>query len=293
MLRCFFCMAVLELSFFCLPCPAQNSQYLWLNHSRITETVEDIPEPEGFKRVILAEGTYQSWLRGIPLRGSNVVFLYNGRPKRNQGAHYRILDIDVGEQDLQQCADAVMRLRAEYLFSRERYEDIHFDFTSGDRAAFVDWVSGYRPVIVGNKVHWEKQTGPQLTYANFRAYINTVFKYAGTYSLNAEMDSVKTVENVQVGDVFIEGGFPGHAVIVVDVALSQSDGKKAVLLAQSYTPAQDVHILKNLQNEEASPWFIIKKEAKLFTPEWVFDWKDLKRFPRELAIKAPAFGNGH
>jgi hypothetical protein len=286
-------MTIAALVFYCLPCPAQNPVYSWITRSRITETVGDIPAPAGYKRVVLDSTSFQHWLRGLPLRDSNVVFLYNGRVKPNQGAHYRILDIDVGDRDLQQCADAVMRLRAEYLFSKERYEDIHFDFTSGDRAAFVDWVSGYRPVILGNKVRWEKQTGPQLTYANFRAYMNTVFTYAGTYSLSAEMDSVMNVEYVQVGDVFIEGGFPGHAVIVLDVAISQATGEKALLLAQSYTPAQDVHILKNLQDPESSPWYVVKKEAKLFTPEWVFDWEDLKRFPKEPRIKAPSFGGGY
>lgn len=35
--------------------------------------------------------------------------LYNGSQKPNQSVHYAVFDIDVGKEDLQQCADAVMR----------------------------------------------------------------------------------------------------------------------------------------------------------------------------------------
>ena len=51
--------------------------------------------------------------------------------------------------------------------------------------------------------------------------------------------------SLQPGDVFIKGGSPGHAVIVVDVAIYTQTGKKVFLLAQSYMPAQQIHILVN------------------------------------------------
>ena len=85
------------------------------------------------------------------------MYLYNGRLKANQRAHHRVLAIDVGDQDLQQCADAIIRLRAEFLFSRKAYERIAFNFTSGDRASFLKWVEGYRPDVKKNKVRWEKR----------------------------------------------------------------------------------------------------------------------------------------
>ena len=80
--------------------------------------------------------------------------------------------------------------------------------------------------------------------------------------------------------MFIKGGSPGHAVIVVDVAIYPQTGKKVFLLAQSYMLAQQTHILVNPANRGLSPWYELSDndEGKLYTPEWVFEKKDLKRF---------------
>ena len=92
---------------------------------------------------------------------------------------------------------------------------------------------------------------------------------------------VPKIENLDAGDVFIQGGFPGHAVIVIDVVLNTNTGDKCFLLAQSYMPAQNIHILKNKYHSELSPWYSIsdlKNDGRLITPEWTFELRDLKRF---------------
>ncbi len=46
------------------------------------------------------------------------VLTYTGAPKWRQDVHVAVIDIDVGKRDLQQCADAIMRLRGEWLYGR-------------------------------------------------------------------------------------------------------------------------------------------------------------------------------
>jgi len=104
--------------------------------------------PIGFERRPIPAGSFEDWLRHLPTKkGSPPVHLFDGTLKANQNAHIAVIDIDTGDKDLQQCADAVIRLRAEYLYSLSRYNDIHFDFTSGDKASFRKWINGYRPVV--------------------------------------------------------------------------------------------------------------------------------------------------
>jgi hypothetical protein len=57
-------------------------------------------------------------------------------------------------------------------------------------------------------------------------------------------------------------------MIVADIATNIS-GKKIYLLAQSYMPAQDVHIVINPMNKNISPWYELNDET-VNTPEWVF-----------------------
>ena len=82
---------------------------------------------------------------------------------------------------------------------------------------------------------------------------------------------------MQIGDVFIKGGSPGHAVIVVDMAKS-STGETLFLLAQSYMPAQEIQILVNPVNDDLSPWYSTKYLDYLQTPEWGFEIDELMRF---------------
>ena len=260
---------------------SQTNSFPWLDEADTIRqsVIGDIPAPSGYERVAAEHDSFGGWLVGIPLKAEGSgVYLYDGRLKFNQGAHFRVLDIDVGSRNLQQCADAVIRLRAEYLYGQNRYDDIRFNFTSGDSATFRSWIDGYRPVVQGNNVSWHKTADPDSSYKCFRKYLAVIFTYCGSYSLSRELKNVGIPEHIQIGDIFIQGGFPGHAVIVVDVAVASANGRRVMMLAQSYMPAQEIHILKNLRNPDMSPWFEINAADRLYTPEWIFGWDDLRRF---------------
>lgn len=235
-----------------------------------------IAPPAGFERPAEAAGSFGEWLRGLPLKpGRPPVRLFDGRLKADQSVHVAVVDIDVGRRDLQQCADAVMRLRAEYLFAAGRAEDVAFRFTSGDLAAFARWARGERPVVNGRHVRWVRAAGPDASHASLRRYLDTVFVYAGSYSLAAELLPAD-VSTLAAGDVFIRGGFPGHAVLVLDTARDPSSGRRVFLLGQSYMPAQEIHVLRNPRRPD--PWYELAPGAELVTPEWTFPPGSLRRF---------------
>lgn len=235
-----------------------------------------IPPPAGFERLEPEPGSFGAWLRQLPVKpGRPPVLLYNGRPKSFQNAHHAVLDIDVGDEDLQQCADAVIRLRAEYLLTTECSDEIHFNFTSGDTASWKEWRAGVRPLVSGNDVSWSRSAAADDSYENFRRYLDVVFMYAGSASLERELHRVDDPSTPRPGDIFIQGGFPGHAVIVVDVARNAA-GETIFLLAQSYMPAQEIHVLSSF--EEINPWYRAHGAGDLRTPEWDFEYGDLMRF---------------
>jgi hypothetical protein len=209
-------------------------------------------------------------------QGSKVLY-YNGGVKDYPGVYEAVVDLPIGSKDLHQCADAVMRLRAEYLYKQKKFDAIHFNFTNGFRVDYPKWREGYRIRVSGNKVSWIKQTGISDSYQDFWKYMETIFMYAGTLSLSKEMKAVE-VKDMQIGDVFIKGGSPGHAVIVVDMAENPETGEKLFILAQSYMPAQELQILCNPVDRKNSPWYSLDFGSTLYSPEWTFSDKDLKRF---------------
>jgi len=263
-----------------LPAAAQDvPTYPWLDvdPDPANRLEARIPPPDGYERIEAEAGSFAAWLRQLPLLpGRPEVHLHDGGRKGRQDVHEAVVDIDVGTRDLQQCADAVMRLRAEYLFSAGRFDEISFDFTSGDEARYARYRDGWRVSVSGNSVSWNQTTSRDTGHATFRRYLDMVFTYAGTASLEKELISVSSPAKVQPGDVFIQGGFPGHAVIVLDVARSET-GRTVFLLAQSYMPAQQIHVLRNPRSE-LGPWYPAEFGEDLVTPEWRFDAVDLARF---------------
>lgn len=252
----------------------------WLErYDPATSILQQIPVPTGYQRVELADNSFGHWLRQFSLHPKGTaVLLYNGMTKPYQAGAHRVLNIDIGKRDLQQCADAVMRLRAEYLYQQKNYEAIHFNYTSGHTIRFSDWSKGKRPRVSGSKVTFSAPNGTTDTsYPQFKRYLTNVYSYAGTASLSKELQK-KAIASIEPGDVFIQGGFPGHAILVMDVVQHPTTGERLFLLAQSYMPAQSIHLLNNPNSGDLSPWYSNNLTSLLETPEWTFKKQDLCSF---------------
>ncbi len=265
---------------------ANPAAYAWRSSPSVSspqpsiETLaKRIAPPSGFRRVPVDDDSFAAWLRGLPMKpAGSPVMLYTGTRKWRQDAHVAVVDIDVGKRDLQQCADAVMRLRAEYLWSKQRKTDIGFNYTGGGHVTFSRWARGDRPSESGKS--WRRRGKPDSSYKSLRRYMVQIFAYAGTYSLAKELKPIARAD-LQAGDVFIKGGFPGHAVLITDVVENPETGERRFLLLQSYMPAQDMHILINPASSDSSPWYPAKFSGDLITPEWTFKPGSLKRWPND------------
>ena len=216
--------------------------------------------PRGYTTIHATENSYAAYLQNLPLKpmGTEVKY-YNGDSKSKDNVYCSVVDQDIDPVDLQQCADAVMRLRGEYLYGLGKYDEIKFNFLSdGKPRYFKDYAKG------------------DNSYSKFRKYMKYIFSYANTASLRAEL-KVRQIEDMQIGDVLIQKGNPyGHAVTIVNMA-KDSANNKLYMLAQSYMPAQETQVLINPMNNEKSPWYELKA-GEIVTPEWEFTSEDLRHF---------------
>lgn len=273
-------------------------------------TVDMIPTPAGFRRVPVDTTGFDGWLRHCPLKKGRTVYLFNGSPKVNQDAQFAVLNISVGKTDLQQCADAVMRLRAEFLYTRSNFINIDFYTEQSIRINFLEWANRRRFKLIGGQLvpytqsRYDDAGNDRFCEDRkcFMEYLQTVFAYCGTLSLEKQLIPVPHFPDMHIGDVLIHGGSPGHAMIIMDMAEDQS-GHKIYLLAQSYMPAQDIHIVKNIHNSSLSRWYSIDyrgisrtdgqstnagesqntpagEKKIIYTPEWTFYSNQLRTWPK-------------
>ena len=231
------------------------------------------PAPSGCERVEVEPGGFAEWLRGLPIRLDRTAVLdYRGRILGAASAG--VLALDLGRGDLQQCADTLIRLHAEYLWAAGRAGGARYHFTSGDLSSYGAWLEGERFSVRGSEVRRLGGEPRPRGRESFRGWLQHLYLYAGTLSLGLDSVRVPTHERIRPGDFFVEPGSPGHAVIVLDVVRAE-DGSHLGLIGQGFTPAQEAHVIRGSGALEGV-WFRLPKAAdeSLDVPTW-------SPFPRE------------
>ncbi len=233
--------------------------------------------PEGYERVEYPKGSFEAYLRNYKLKafGSKIIN-YDNTEYFWQRGHIGILEVPVPKNGLQQCADALIRIRSEYLWDNNRKDEIGFNFTSGHYCSWKKYAEGYRPKISGSKVSFHKTASANHTKDNFYKYLNLIYTYSGTLSLYNELKSVKA-KDLKIGDMLIKGGSPGHIVILCDEVINDK-GEKLFLLFQGNTPAQSVHLVKNLTDSSISPWYKLEDDAITPVSNYTFSSAKFVRF---------------
>lgn len=209
--------------------------------------------PEGYQRTAYPEDSFGSFMRNYALKpDGSPVLLWTKEPKGNQWDHAAVFDMFVEDQlDVQQCADSVMRIYAEYFRATGQYDRIRFHFVSGFLCDYASYMQGKRVKIDGSRVTWVQSGTAEDSDRVFNDYMRIVSAYSSTLSMEGE-SAPADIKDLQIGDVFLYGGSPGHVAMVADVC--EKDGRKAFLLAQGYMPAQEFHIIKNPRHAD-DPWY--------------------------------------
>lgn len=237
-----------------------------------------IKTPEGYTRVVPNKITFSEYIHTYKLKPAGTPIInYDSTSYFYQSGHIGVLDVPVPSNGLQQCADALIRLRAEYLWDTNRKVEIGFKFTSGHYCSWDRYSQGYRPKIDGNKVTFHKTATSSTSKASFYKYLNLIYTYAGTYSLSQELTKVNSISDLKVGDLLIYPGFPGHVMMIASI-VENENGQRLFAFFQGNTPAQSVHMIKNATDTSISPWYNLDGKTSLETPLYTFESFKFVRF---------------
>lgn len=262
---------LLFLSVLLTACTSSSTSKQYINPQGTTLEAR-IPVPKGYQR---EKSDFAHYLQSYPLKkNGSPILLYNGKKKINQSSQIAVFKLPLENEDLQQCADSVMRVYAQYYWNTEQYDKIQFHLSDGFLLSYNKWREGNRVVIKNNHASYVKNASYDDSYECFKKYLRIVFAYSGSASMVSESMPIKPNE-IRVGDVFLKGGSPGHVVMIVDVCTNK-EGKKAFLLAQGYMPAQEFHLLKNPSHDD--PWYYEDEIKYPFeTPDYTFEEGSLRR----------------
>ncbi|RLB65565.1 MAG: hypothetical protein DRI90_01665 [Deltaproteobacteria bacterium] len=261
--------------------PLDTSPYAWHDDPSIEplEAVATLEQrfaaPAGFARVDVAPDSFGAWLRRLPLAApGSPVLAYDGRlllpgDHRNLAS---VTTLDIGNRDLQQCADAIMRLHGEWLWHHKRAKEASYP-SGGGPIPWTRYLSGQYPKVVGNTFEWRSGRPRADSHKTYRRYFDVVAGWANTVSL-ARSAKQPSRDAVRPGDFFVLPGGPGHAVLILDLARS-ADGRLVALMGQSFMPAQNFQVLRP---SPRTTWFELDPKQGVETPFWdTFPWSSLRR----------------
>ena len=144
--------------------------------------------PEGYVRTEYPEESFGSFVRKYPVKpDGSPVLLWTKEPKGNQTDHVAVFDMTVEDElDVQQCADSVMRMYAEYFRATGQYDRIRFHFVNGFLCDYNSYIQGNRVKVNGDEVARVQSQEPEDSDAVFNEYMKIVFAYSSTLSMEEE-----------------------------------------------------------------------------------------------------------
>jgi len=207
---------------------------------------------------------------------NTAVTRFDGSPSHPADDDYiaGVIALDIGSVDLQQSADVLIRLHAEWLWSQGKKDAISYPGGPKLLMPLSRWEKGQRVIAQGANVFWAVQSKPvEADYGEFRRYLDAVFTWANSASL-ARRTEVVAPEALQPGDFFLHTKPPGHIAIVLDIAEKPS-GERLAVLGQALSPTESVHVIRP---GRATAWFSLRPGHAVITARsTAFGWEELRR----------------
>jgi len=267
------------------PFAPDPKRYSWLAGGREVPTPDAtlearFPAPPGYTRVKVEPGSFAEWLRSLPMAPEGTpAKSFSGDVTLAADDDYLagVIAIDVGVSDLQQSSDVIVRLNAEWLWSRGEKSSIGYLSATKLSMPLSRWEKGQRLIPNGANVFWAVKTKPaELDYAEFRKYLDSVFNWANSTSLAPRSVPVPDPTQLLAGDFFLQNQAPNHVAVVLDVA-DKPSGERLALLGQSRNPAESMHVVRP---GEATAWFSVRPLVPVQTPHSkALAWGELRRLP--------------
>jgi Domain of unknown function (4846) len=274
------------------PYAPDAKRYAWLGDERDfprpdSSLEERFPAPPGYKRVAVESGSFAEWLRSLPMAPEGTpAKSFDGRETLAADDDYLagVVAIDTGTPDLQQSSDVIIRLHAEYLWSRGEKDKISYLSATKLSMPLSRWEKGQRLIANGPNVFWVVKGKPsEIDHAEFRRYLDAVFNWANSTSLSTRSAPVADPKDLVAGDFFLQSDAPNHVAVVLDVAEKPS-GERVALLGQARSPAESVHVVRP---GKATPWFSVRPPVPVLTPHsQALAWGDLRRLTTPAAVDA-------
>ena len=243
--------------------------------------IDEIPLPSvDFERVESFPGSFQQWLRELPLKpkGSDVLNYRGGVFKSGEDTAVAfVTDINIKNRRLEQCMDILIRFYSDFLQSENQMNTLILPLPGGYWIKWTDWKKGYRPIFKGIDVTLKKTSFPDSSYKNYQSYLNTVYSESHTQQFYHAYKKINR-SDIMIGDMIIRKGTKGHAVMVVDLAKNDK-GEMIALIGNGDTPACQFFLLNHKRN---SPWIPLHSDQiNLELPlKRKIGWDGLRRFSR-------------
>jgi hypothetical protein len=265
------------------PFVTDTKRYAWLADDRDfpkpdASLEQRFPTPPGYQRVKVPAGSFAEWLRFLPMAPEGTpAKSWDGKETLSADDDYLagVVAIDTGTPDLQQSSDVIIRLHAEYLWSRGETDQISYLSATKLNMPLSRWEKGQRLIPNGPNVFWVIKGKPsEVDHAEFRRYLDAVFNWANSTSLALRSTPIEDPKELVAGDFFLQSKEPNHVAVVLDVAEKPS-GERVALLGQARNPAESIHVVRP---GKATPWFSVRPPVPVLTPHSkALSWSDLRR----------------